>query len=208
MGIRSALAVGLAIPMTALLTAAIFPLAGISFHQMSIIGIVVALGLMVDNAIIMTNDIREDLAHGADHGVAVSRAYKKLFFPLMASTVTTMLAFSPTSLLLGPAGEFVGPLSVAVLCALFSSFVISTYVIPAISPFLFKSGTAGKGFLANGISSRLLSVPFRAFVGLFVRRPLVGLTFCAAPAVIGVMLLSTVPTKFFPPWTATSSASR
>ncbi|MBW4710838.1 efflux RND transporter permease subunit [Roseobacter sp. YSTF-M11] len=198
MGIRSALAVGLAIPMTALLTAAMFPLAGISFHQMSIIGIVVALGLMVDNAIIMTNDIREDLAQGSDHGVAVSKAYKKLFFPLMASTVTTMLAFSPIALLPGPAGEFVGPLSVAVLCALFSSFVISMYVIPAISPHLFKSGTAGRGFLANGISSKVLSVPFRAFVGFFVRRPIVGLTFCGAPAVLGILSLSTVPTEFFP----------
>ncbi|MBV6657630.1 MAG: efflux RND transporter permease subunit [Devosiaceae bacterium] len=202
MGVRSALAVGIAIPMTALLTAGMFPIAGISFHQMSIIGIVVALGLMVDNAIIMTNDLREELAQGSDHGVAVSKAYKKLFFPLMASTVTTMLAFSPIALLPGPAGEFVGPLSIAVLCALFSSFVVSMYVVPAISPILFKRGGIGAsgsgGFLANGISTKLLSVPFKAFVGFFVRRPLVGLAFSAAPAVVGVLALSTVPAEFFP----------
>lgn len=198
MGLRSALAVGIAIPMTALTTAGLFPLVGISFHQMSIIGIVVALGLMVDNAIIMTNDIREELAHGDDHATAVAKAYKKLFFPLMASTVTTMLAFSPIALLPGPAGEFVGPLSIAVLCALLSSFVVSMYIIPAISPLLFKSGTHGQGFLANGISSRLLSVPFRAFVGFFVRRPLVGLVFCSAPAALGILSLSTVPAEFFP----------
>lgn len=198
MGVRSALAVGLAIPMTALLTAGLFPLVGISFHQMSIIGIVVALGLMVDNAIIMTNDIREELAHGDDHATSVAKTYRKLFFPLMASTVTTMLAFSPIALLPGPAGEFVGPLSIAVLCALFSSFVVSMYIVPAISPLLFKSGTHGQGFSANGISSRLLSVPFRAFVGFFVRRPLVGLVFCAAPAALGIVSLSTVPAEFFP----------
>lgn len=203
MGFRSALAVGLAIPMTALLTAGLFPIAGISFHQMSIIGIVVALGLMVDNAIIMTNDLREEVAQGGDHAAAVSKAYKKLFFPLMASTVTTMLAFSPIALLPGPAGEFVGPLSIAVLCALFSSFLVSMYVVPAISPILFKrggqaSGLLARGFLANGISSKLLSVPFQAFVGFFVRRPLVGLVFCAAPAVVGILSLSTVPAEFFP----------
>ncbi|MEL6125937.1 MAG: efflux RND transporter permease subunit [Pseudomonadota bacterium] len=200
MGLRSALSVGFAIPTTALLTAGLFPMVGIEFNQMSIVGVIVALGLMVDNAIIMTNDIRERLSHGASYRDAVGNALNKLLFPLAASTFTTMLAFMPIVLLPGGAGEFVGPMSIAVICALASSFIVSMYVVPAVAPMLFSEGEhAGRGWMSQGVSVPLLARAFRGTIRFLIDRPVVGIAVCLAPVVIGITSLPTVPTSFFPP---------
>ncbi|MEL6467532.1 MAG: efflux RND transporter permease subunit [Pseudomonadota bacterium] len=200
MGLRSALSVGLAIPTTALMTAGLFPMVGIDFNQMSIVGVIVALGLMVDNAIIITNDIRERLSGGARFQPAIHAALKKLFFPLAASTFTTMLAFMPIVLLPGGAGEFVGPMSIAVICALGSSFVVSMYIVPALAPILFREGeNAGKGWTAQGISVGPLARAFRGFIRFVIGRPVIGIAICLAPVIVGITSLPTVPTSFFPP---------
>ncbi|MGF1551461.1 MAG: efflux RND transporter permease subunit [Paracoccaceae bacterium] len=199
MGPRAALAVGLAIPLTALLTIGLFPLMGIAVHQMSLVGLIVALGLMVDNAIIVTNDIREGLAKGERHAEAVRHAMRKLFWPLAASTLTTVLAFMPIVLLPGPAGEFVGPLALAVVLALLSSFAVSMLFVPALSRRLFREGAAGRGFFANGVSVPWLGRAFRRFLGLFLRRPVAGLAAALALPVLGVGAMPTVATVFFPP---------
>ncbi|MEO1423501.1 MAG: efflux RND transporter permease subunit, partial [Pseudomonadota bacterium] len=200
MGLRSALSVGFAIPTTALLTAGLFPMVGIEFNQMSIVGVIVALGLMVDNAIIMTNDIRERLSHGASYRDAVGNALNKLLFPLAASTFTTMLAFMPIVLLPGGAGEFVGPMSIAVICALASSFIVSMYVVPAVAPMLFSEGEhAGRGWISQGVPVPLLARAFRGTIRFLIDRPVVGIAVCLATVVIGITSLPTVPTSFFPP---------
>ncbi|MBI1392806.1 MAG: AcrB/AcrD/AcrF family protein [Alphaproteobacteria bacterium] len=203
MGIRSAIAVGVTIPLVALTTIGLFPIVGIELHQMSIVGIIVALGLMVDNAIIMTNDIRDDLAKGDTFAGAVRHAISKLFWPLLASTVTTMLAFMPIVLLPGAAGEFVGPMAIAVLCALASSFLISMFALPAFAPLIFKERAAEPGarlsWLSTGISLPMLAGPFRSVIGFFIRRPLLGVITSLAIPIIGIGALPTVPTVFFPP---------
>ncbi len=201
MGIRSAISVGITIPLVALLTLGLFPFVGVEIHQMSIVGIIVALGLMVDNAIIMTNDIRDDLAHGAAFEEAAKAAINKLFFPLMASTATTMLAFSPIVMAPGAGGEFVGPMALAVLCALFSSFVISMFIVPAMSPLLFKqhgNSQQSPSWLLTGLSPSLLANWFGSVVGIFVHRPWLGLLCSFVLPVIGMAALPTIPTAFFP----------
>ncbi|AWW74392.1 acriflavine resistance protein B [Erythrobacter sp. KY5] len=204
MGIRSAISVGITIPLVALLTLGVFPFVGLELHQMSIVGIIVALGLMVDNAIIMTNDIRDDLAHGESFAQAATGAIRKLFFPLLASTTTTMLAFSPIVMAPGAGGEFVGPMAFAVLCALFSSFVISMFIVPALSPILFKEGpraseTTGRyDWLKNGVELPNLARRFRGIVGFFLHRPRLALAASFLIPLIGFVALPTIPTAFFP----------
>lgn len=199
MGLRSALSVGLAIPTTAPLTAGIFPMAGITFSQMSIVGVIVALGLMVDNAIIMTNDIRERLARGETFAEAINGALTNLFYPLLASTFTTMLAFMPIVLLPGGAAEFVGPMSIAVICALVTSFVVSMYIVPALAPLLFKEGeNSQQGFWASRISLPPLATAFRWRIEALIRRPRVGIALCLAPVAVGITSIPTLPAVFFP----------
>ena len=102
--------------------------AGIPIHQMSITGLIVALGLLVDSGVVMTDEIRKRLEQGEERLAAVGGSVQRLAVPLLASTVTTALAFMPMALLPGPAGDFVGAIAVAVIMMLASSRPLGIYL--------------------------------------------------------------------------------
>ena len=195
MGWRSALTVGLAIPATALLTLALFKPLGMEIHQMSIIGIIVALGLMVDNAIVMTNALRERFLQGDSALAATRDALRHLAVPLLASTLTTILAFMPIVLMPGPAGEFVGPLAMAVMVALVSSYLISLLLVPALSPMLLAKVAAKPPAPRDNIMKRA----FRGTIRSTLRHPVAAMVITLCVPVGGIALMPTLDVAFFPP---------
>ncbi|MEO1265601.1 MAG: efflux RND transporter permease subunit, partial [Pseudomonadota bacterium] len=122
LGWRAAMIVAVILPLASMMSIYGLQLAGISIHQMSVTGLIVALGLLVDAGIVMTDDIRRRLASGVSRLEAVEAGIKRLAAPLLASTVTTALAFMPMVLLPGPAGDFVGAIAIAVVLMLGWSF--------------------------------------------------------------------------------------
>ena len=96
--------------------------------QMSVTGLIVALGLLVDAAIVMSDEVRKRLASGMSREAAAGDAVRRLAAPLLASTVTTALAFTPMILLPGPAGDFVGSIAIAVVLMLIWSLVVALTV--------------------------------------------------------------------------------
>lgn len=199
MGWRSALVVGLALPVTALLALGLFRPLGLEIHQMSVIGMIVALGLMVDNAIVMTNAVRHDLVRGLSAYEAVRGALRGLALPLAASTVTTVLAFMPIVLLPGGAGEFIGPLALAVIAALLASYLVAIFFVPAFAPLLFGRAAAGGGWLAGGLSLPILARGFRGLLRLVAARPIAAIAAAFALPVIGFASFPTFQVAFFPP---------
>lgn len=194
MGWRSALTVGLAIPATTLLTLALFKPLGMEIHQMSIIGIIVALGLMVDNAIVMTNALRERFLQGDSALAATRDALRHLAVPLLASTLTTILAFMPIVLMPGPAGEFVGPLAMAVMVALVSSYLISLLLVPALSPMLLAKVAAKPPAPRDNIMKRA----FRGTIRSTLRHPVAAMVVTLCVPVGGIALMPTLDVAFFP----------
>ena len=193
-GWRSALTVGLAIPATTLLTLALFKPLGMEIHQMSIIGIIVALGLMVDNAIVMTNALRERFLQGDSALAATRDALRHLAVPLLASTLTTILAFMPIVLMPGPAGEFVGPLAMAVMVALVSSYLISLLLVPALSPMLLAKVAAKPPVPRDNIMKRA----FRGTIRSTLRHPVAAMVITLCVPVGGIALMPTLDVAFFP----------
>ena len=134
MGWRSAIVVGTALPITSLAVFGWMSVLGIPIHQMSVSGLIIALGLLIDNAIIAVDEIQVEMQqHGAKPVEAVARTVKYLKVPLFASTVTTVAAFLPIYLLPGAAGEFVGSIALNVIMALLCSLVLSLTVITALA---------------------------------------------------------------------------
>lgn len=199
MGWRSALVVGLALPVTALLALGLFRPLGLEIHQMSVIGMIVALGLMVDNAIVMTNAVRHDMLRGLSAYAAVRGALRGLALPLAASTVTTVLAFMPIVLLPGGAGEFIGPLALAVIAALLASYLVAIFFVPAFAPLLFGRAAAGGGWLAGGLSLPILARGFRGLLRLVAARPIAAIAAAFALPVVGFASFPTFQVAFFPP---------
>ena len=103
---------------------------GIPMHQMSITGLIIALGLLIDNAIVMVDEVRTRIAAGTSRGEAVAQSVRHLAVPLFGSTVTTALSFAPIALMPGPAGEFVGSIALSVILAVCSSLVLALTVTP------------------------------------------------------------------------------
>ncbi|MGI9244670.1 MAG: efflux RND transporter permease subunit [Verrucomicrobiales bacterium] len=200
MGWRSSLIVGLALPLTASLTLFVVALNGGKLHQMSIFGMIIALGLLIDNAIVMTDEVKKNLALGKAPVDAFSAAIRHLFLPLLSSTLTTMLAFMPILLLPGGAGDFVGSIAGSVIVALGASFVVAMTVIGALAGLFGKAPQPGakRRIFRDGIGGAGISRTAGAAIRVLVRRPLIGIGCAALLPLIGFVLAQSLGSQFFP----------
>ncbi|MGB6044467.1 MAG: efflux RND transporter permease subunit, partial [Pirellulales bacterium] len=201
MGWRSSIVVGAALPLSALMVFAGMHLLGVPIHQMSVSGLIIALGLLIDNAIVMVDEIRTRLHAGRPTVQAISQSVKHLAVPLAGSTVTTALAFMPIALMPGGAGEFVGSIAISVVLAIFSSLLLAMTVIPALAGLMDGIGPypRNSSWWNVGVhSQRLLDVYRRSLQFLFAR-PALGILLGVALPIVGFMQARTLPEQFFPP---------
>ena len=132
MGWRSALVVGAALPLSILMVLGSMQILGIPLHQISVTGMVIALGMVIDNPIVIVDEIQHQLKQGMPIQTAISQGVNYLVIPLLSSNLTTILTFVPILLLPGDAGEFVGTVALSVILALLSSLSLSLTIIPAL----------------------------------------------------------------------------
>ncbi len=206
MGWRNAIVVSLALPLASLMVLTGMRVLGIPVHQMSVTGLIIALGLLIDNAIVIVDEVSSRIRDGASQTEAVSNSVSHLFLPLLGSTLTTALAFAPIALMPGPAGEFVGSIAINVIVAIFSSFFLAMTVVPAIAAKLNSWGTAtdtGRqrtpSWLLHGIYNERLAQWYRSFLGLILKRPAVGLLIGVSLPLAGFIQSRHLPEQFFPP---------
>ena len=197
MGFRSALIVAMVLPVVTLASFATMSLIGLPLHQMSLTGMIVALGLLVDAGIVMTDEIGQALAAGASRKEAVGKAVRRLFAPLLASTVTTALSFMPMVLLPGPPGDFVGAIAIAVIVMLLWSFVVAVTLTAAVAgwvlPIRTQDSRSGRWRPLS-----VLSGPFRASLRLAMRNPASSVAYALVLPVIGFLSMPTLTAQFFP----------
>ena len=197
LGVRAAAIVALVLPVVSLATLATMNFIGLPIHQMSVTGLIVALGLLVDAAIVMTDEIRRRLAQGMARIDAVRDAVRRLATPLLASTVTTALAFTPMILLPGPAGDFVGAIAIAVVLMLVWSFVVALTVTPAVAGWVLPTAEGGS-FLSRGVSIPALGRIFEASIRLAVTNPVRAIAVALILPVLGFAAFPTLTAQFFP----------
>ena len=209
MGFRAALIVGLALPLCVA-----FALFSLSFyneqiHQMSIFGIIIAIGLLIDNAIVITDEIRINLQNSALTRIqALMKSVRHLFSPLLASTLTTILGFMPIFLLNGNIGDFIGPIAISVVMALIGSLAISLTVIAALAArFLPRHDDKDTAWYWRGIRADGFTLWFKAMLGKGIKRPIPVLLLCMALPVAGFMLAGRLAMYSFRQQTVINSKS-
>ncbi|MES0809927.1 efflux RND transporter permease subunit [Roseibium sp. SCPC15] len=197
MGLRSALIVAMVLPVVTLASFATMKLIGLPLHQMSLTGLIVALGLLVDAGIVMTDEIGQALQRGDTRTTAVGKAVRRLFAPLLASTVTTALSFMPMVLLPGAPGDFVGAIAIAVIIMLLWSFVVAVTLTAAIAGWVLplKRQTVR---LSSFRPVSMLTVPFRFSLRLAMRNPASSVVLSLVLPVIGFLSMPTLTAQFFP----------
>lgn len=130
LGLRTGLIVGAIVPTTVLGSLAVMRLLGIELHIISVGAIIIALGLFVDNAIVVAEDMERRLALGEDRASAAQAAGSSMFVPLLVSSTAIVLAFMPLVLSQTDTGEYLRSMGIVMAIALLLSLVLAVTVTP------------------------------------------------------------------------------
>jgi multidrug efflux pump subunit AcrB/outer membrane protein TolC len=213
--LRIAAIAAVAIPVTVAITLAILAALGIELHQVTFAGLVVALGIVVDDAIVVADNYVEKLDHGLSPFEAAWRAPTELAAPVLAATLTIVASFLPLAFLPGSEGEFMGAMAYTVAIALIISFAIAMFLTPLLAQLFAKRGLRldpqhevkadGKKRvhrLATLLRSlrplELMQSIYERAMGVAMARKRATILGAIIAFVMGVLLMTTVPYRFFP----------
>jgi multidrug efflux pump subunit AcrB len=199
LGWRAALVVAIILPVCGLISIAILERSGLALHQMSISGLIVALGLLVDGSIVMTDEIRKRLLNGDKRLDAITGSVDRLRVPLISSAVTTILAFMPMAVMPGPGGEFVGAIARSVIIMLTVSTVLALIVTPVLASWLLpKREQSERHWYLGGAPSGRMGDALVGALDWTLAHPLAGIALALALPVTGFLSFSTLTAQFFP----------
>ena len=140
LGIRSALLVGISIPGSFLLGILLIGMFGVTINMMVLFALIMAVGLLVDGAIVVTEMADRRLAEGDSRHDAYSRAAIRMSWPIIASTCTTLAAFVPLAFWPGMSGEFMKFLPITLIAVLAASLLMALLIVPTIGSIFGKTG--------------------------------------------------------------------
>ncbi|MCB1310839.1 MAG: efflux RND transporter permease subunit [Sedimentitalea sp.] len=130
LGIRAALLVGFAIPTSFLLCFAFLAVMGVSVSNIVMFGLILAVGMLVDGAIVVVEYADKRISEGVGPMHAYVEAAQRMFWPVVSSTATTLCAFLPMLFWPGVPGEFMGMLPVTLIFVLSASLVVALIYLP------------------------------------------------------------------------------
>ncbi len=155
LGTRSALLVGFAIPTSFLLCFAFLALMGITVSNIVMFGLILAVGMLVDGAIVVVEYADRRIEEGAGPMTAFTEAAKRMFWPVVSSTATTLCAFLPMLFWPGVPGQFMGMLPVTLIFVLSASLVVALVYLPVMG------GVAGRmSRFFESAASVLMGLPY------------------------------------------------
>jgi multidrug efflux pump subunit AcrB len=200
LGVRTGLIVGSFVPMTMLMSIVIMRAMDIELQRMSIASLIIALGMLVDNGIVIAEDIRTRLQNGEDRREAALASGRTLALPLLTSTLTTIFAFAPIPLAIGGTGEYTTSLGQVLIITLLSSWFLSMLMTPLMCVWFMKvkpREPAVEGQAVDPYGGGFYRIYRRLLEGMLRMRLLVlGAT---AAAFVGALLASQIIIKeFFP----------
>ncbi len=166
-GVRSGLIVTLAVPFSFFFAFIIISLLGFTYNFMVIFGLLLGLGMLIDGAIVMVEYADRKMAEGMDAHAAYRDAVNRMFWPIMASTATTLAAFLPIMFWPGVAGQFMSYLPITVFAVLIGSLFYALLFAPTIGALIGRSTDAAKAHQQKLISQG--EVEPTGITGLYAR---------------------------------------
>ncbi len=200
LGLRTGLIVGSIVPAVMLVTLAVMGVFEMNLERMSLATLVIALGLLVDNGVVIAEHFKRLLAEHGDRRRALADTGRELALPLLSSSATTVLVFLPLMLAEHSSGEYTRNISLVILITLSASWLLAMTVTPTLCYLFLKApppGTATTGRWSPGFFGvverhydwtlrRVLNHRLLFVVTMFALLP------------VGALLLKSAPAKFFP----------
>lgn len=191
LGLRNSLVVSSAIPLSILTTMSLLRLFGIHIHQISITALIIALGMLVDNAIVVSDAIQVRLDRHEEIHTAAVQGTRDVTIPVFSSTLTTIGAFLPLLLLDSIAGDFIRSVPQIVMISLASSYIVSIVFVPTAARMFFRPRP-------NRGQTNFWRKNFYGAVESGIRRPRTSLSLLAVMAAVTVFLGFQLGLQFFP----------
>ncbi|MBN2370758.1 MAG: efflux RND transporter permease subunit [Vicinamibacteria bacterium] len=141
LGLRNSIFVGVAIPLSMLITFAVIQALGYTLNMIVLFSLILVVGMLVDNAIVIVENIYRHREEGMDGPSAASRATAEVAMPVIASTLTTVLAFAPLMFWPGIVGEVMSYLPITVIIGLSASLVVALIFNPTLCAYFMKAPT-------------------------------------------------------------------
>jgi len=198
---RTAVMVALAIPASMAVGFAFLAGAGMDLHQITIAALIIALGILVDDAIVVNDNIERHLALGADRYSAALEGTKEVAVPILTATVATVSSFIPLALLRGDIGEFVRALPLVVSVTMLASMVVSLWLVPilrywSVRPHAKTALRTSDGLLGPALDS--LGRWYGGKLAATLKRPLLTVATALCLSAAALALLPVMGVQFFP----------
>lgn len=176
LGTRNALFVGLAIPMSMFISFVIIGAIDFRINMIVLFALILALGMLVDNAIVVVENIYRFVDNGFEPWEAARQAVGEIAVPIIASTATTLAAFLPLAFWGGIMGEFMKYLPITLIIVLSSSLFVALVIIPVVSATFIKvkKNNNNNGNGNNGRSKKIALIFAGSLIGIGLFSLLVG----------------------------------
>jgi len=155
LGFRNAVLVGVAIPLSMLLSFSILYVLGITLNMVVLFSLTLALGMLVDNAIVIVENIYRYMEQGVPKIKAAMWATSEVAYPVIGSTITTLAAFFPMIFWSGIMGEFMKWLPITLIITLSSSLFVAMVINPALTSIFMKVKTVKNVYGSNVSASEI-----------------------------------------------------
>ena len=175
LGFRAALVVMISIPLSLAIGLASVDYLGFSINQLSIVGLIVALGILVDDSIVVVENIERWMREGHSRREAAVKATKQITLAVIGCTVTLVLAFLPLNFLPEASGDFIRSLPMAVTMTILASMVVSLTIVPFLSSRVLKEAHSPQGNLFMRVLQKLISGSYSKLLYWALRHPVVTL---------------------------------
>ena len=190
MGWRMGVLVAAMLPIVSLISLSIYDQGGGVLHQIAVIGLVISLGILIDNAIVMVENIQSRLNQGHPPREAMIAAVKEMAAPLGSSTATTLAAFTPLLLSTGGTADFTRGIPVMIMLTLSVSYLLAITLAPLLASWFLKPSPARKDIWFESIG--------RSFAAISRRHPYLVIAGGLTVVALSAMSIRMLNVQFFP----------
>jgi multidrug efflux pump subunit AcrB len=198
LGLRAAGIVMVSIPLSLAIGLTMLRFTGFTVNQLSIVGAVVALGLLVDDSIVVVENITRFLREGRSRVEAAIEATRQIAVAVVGATATLILAFVPLLFLPGAPGQYIRSLPAAVIATVLASMLVSLTIIPWLASLILPSHEAEGGNRFLRAFERMIHATYAPVLDRALRHPRSALAGAAVVVIAAIALVPAIGFSLFP----------
>lgn len=198
LGLRASTVVMIAIPLSLAIGIVVLNIFGFSLNQLSIVGFVVALGLVVDDSIVVIENIERWMREGHSRLQASIKGTKQIVYAVLGCTATLIVAFLPLMFMPDEAGDFVRSMPAAVIGSVTASMFVALFVVPLLASRILKPHENPEGNAVLRVFQRVIHITYAALLDKALKKPAVALLIAGVIFIGSVAMIPVLGFSLFP----------